>query len=65
MARELGVDYETLRNCVRTAEHAQAAPVPDGVSADERQELRELRKRVVELESEKDILRKAVIYLAK
>ncbi|MCE6998591.1 transposase [Saccharothrix sp. S26] len=65
VARELGVNHETLRNWVRTAEQAQAAPSAGGVSADERQELRELRKRVAELELEKDILRKAAAYFAK
>jgi transposase len=65
VARELGVNHETLRNWVRTAEQAQAGPPAGGVSADERQELRELRKRVAELELEKDILRKAAAYFAK
>ncbi|GGP74593.1 transposase [Saccharothrix coeruleofusca] len=65
VARELGVNHETLRNWVRTAEQAQAAAPVGGVSADERQELRELRERVAELELEKDILRKAAAYFAK
>lgn len=38
IARELGVNRETLRSWVRTAGNAQVG----GVSADERQELREL-----------------------
>ena len=65
VARELGVNHETLRNWVRAADRAQAAPPVGGVSADERQELRDLRKRVAELELEKEILRKAAAYFAK
>ncbi|WP_053715601.1 transposase [Saccharothrix sp. NRRL B-16348] len=65
VARELGVNHETLRNWVRTTEQAQAVPPAGGVSDEERQELRELRKRVAELELEKDILRNAAAYFAK
>ncbi|MBB5152850.1 transposase [Saccharopolyspora phatthalungensis] len=64
VARELGVNHETLRNWVRTAERAEAAS-PDSVSAGEQEELRALRKRVAELELEKEILRKAAAYFAK
>ncbi|MEU4806598.1 transposase [Actinosynnema sp. NPDC023587] len=63
VARELGVNHETLRNWVRTAEQAQAGPV-DAAAVDQA-ELRALRKRVAELELEKDILRKAAAYFAK
>ncbi|MFC0071948.1 transposase [Umezawaea endophytica] len=62
VARELGVNHETLRNWVRTA--GQSQTVPGDVAADQA-ELRELRKRVAELELEKDILRKAAAYFAK
>jgi transposase len=48
--QELGVNHETLRNWV---------------NADEREELRRLRKEVCELELEKEILRKAAAYFAK
>ena len=68
VARELGVNHETLRNWVRTAERAEAAAqggVSPGVSASEQEELRALRKRVAELELEKEILRKAAAYFAK
>ncbi|MDT8916074.1 transposase [Amycolatopsis sp. PS_44_ISF1] len=61
VARELGVTHETLRNWVRTAERTPAEP---GGTAG-RGELLALRKRVAELELEKDILRKAAAYCAK
>ncbi len=69
IARELGVNHETLRNWVnaerartRTAGRGRAE---DPVSTEEREELRRLRRRVAELELEKDILRKAAAYFAK
>lgn len=70
VGRELGVNHETLRNWVNAARRAeQAAPRGgDGgeqLSAGERDELRRLRKKVAELELEKEILRKAAQYFAK
>ena len=70
IGRELGVNHETLRNWVNAAKRAEQAsagqrPAADGVSADEREELRRLRKKVAELELEKEILRKAAQYFAK
>jgi transposase len=64
VARELGVNHETLRNWVKIAERAQAKP-SDAASAASDDELRALRKRVAELELEKEILRKAAAYFAK
>ncbi|SDX98635.1 transposase [Saccharopolyspora shandongensis] len=63
VARELGVNHETLRNWVRTADRAETAS-PGSVSTSEQEELRALRKRVAELELEKEILRKAAAYFA-
>ncbi|WP_447007251.1 transposase [Saccharothrix isguenensis] len=63
VVRELGVNHETLRNWVRTAEQAQPGPVD--TAAVDQEELRALRKRVAELELEKDILRSAAAYFAK
>jgi transposase len=63
VARELGVNHEILRNWVRTTEQAQAGPV-DTAAAVDQEELRALRKRVAELELEKDILREAAAYFA-
>ena len=70
VGRELGVNHETLRNWVNAAKRAEqvegSASERDGqVSADEREELRRLRKKVAELELEKEILRKAAQYFAK
>lgn len=67
VARELGVNHETLRTWVRNAERAEnASGGGAGVSGQEQErELRELRSRVAELELEKEILRKAAAYFAK
>jgi transposase len=70
IGRELGVNHETLRNWVNAAKRAEqnaAGPrlAVDEISADEREELRRLRKKVAELELEKEILRKAAQYFAK
>jgi transposase len=70
VGQELGVNHETLRNWVNAAKTAEAAGrvrgrAGDPVDADEREELRRLRKKVAELEVEKEILRKAAAYFAK
>lgn len=69
VGRELGVNHETLRNWVNAAKRAEQSAAGHGsgeqVSADEREELRRLRKKVAELELEKEILRKAAQYFAK
>lgn len=70
VGRELGVNHETLRNWVNAAKRAEqqatAGPGQAGqVSPEEREELRRLRKKVAELELEKEILRKAAQYFAK
>jgi transposase len=64
VARDLGVNHETLRSWVKTAEK-QAAPRPADSAITDQDELRTLRKRVAELEVEKEILRKAAAYFAK
>ena len=70
VGRELGVNHETLRNWVNAAKFAEQAGSGrpergERVSTDEREELRRLRKKVAELELEKEILRKAAQYFAK
>jgi transposase len=53
VAGELGVDHETLRNWV-AAELRQQADGPAALSADERFELAGLRRKVAELELERE-----------
>jgi transposase len=67
IARDLGVNHETLRGWVRAEERktVPGRPVEPELTVPEREELRKLRARVRELELEKDILRKAAQYFAK
>lgn len=71
VGRELGVNHETLRGWVAAAKRAgeqqrAGGGVEDGeLSGAERDELRRLRRKVAELELEKEILRKAAAYFAK
>ena len=67
VGQELGVNHETLRNWVNAAKQVEAGQCDDAeqISAGEREELRRLRKKVAELELEKEILRKAAQYFAK
>jgi transposase len=63
VGRELGVNHETLRNWVQALRRERQ----DGAAAgggDERVELARLRRRVAELELEKEILRKAAVFFA-
>ncbi|WP_432574113.1 transposase [Kineococcus sp. SYSU DK005] len=72
VARELGVNHETLRNQV-ARERKNRAAGPSALSTDERLESpargrcpqARLRRKVAELELEKEILKKAVVFFAK
>ena len=64
VANELGINHETLRNWVNAAKRQQAAG-PAGLSGDERMELARLRRKVAELELEREILKKAAVFFAK
>jgi transposase len=64
VAGELGVNHETLRNWV-AAERRQRADGPAALSADERLELARLRRKVAELELEREILKKAAVFFAR
>jgi transposase len=70
VGRELGVNHETLRgwvNAAKRADEQRASGDSAGgeLSGAERDELRRLRRKVAELELEKEILRKAAAYFAK
>jgi transposase len=60
VARDLGVNHETLRQWVKAAED------PVAVAGDAKDaEIARLRRQVRELESEREILRKAARYFAR
>jgi transposase len=62
VARELDLTETAVREWVKKSERSGAA---DTLSADERTELRHLRKENQELRMEKEILRKATAFFAK
>ena len=63
IARELGVSTESLRLWRKQAEID--AGERDGLTSDERAELRELRREVRVLRQEREILKKAAAFFAK
>ena len=66
VARSLGIAEGTLWNWVRDARTKKARDVdPDALSESERDELRRLRKQVVELQNDNQILRRAAAYFAR
>jgi len=62
IAASLGVSDGALASWIKAAEDAEQ---PGALTIDERAELNRLRKRVAEIEQEKEILRKAAAYFAK
>lgn len=64
VAAELGVSTEGLRNWVKQA-RADRGELPEVASSDEREELRQLRRRVRELEQEREILKRATAFFAR
>jgi transposase len=65
VALELGLNRETPRSWVRRSEKEAASAAVGGLSAAEREELKQLRRRVKVLEEEKEILRKATQYFVR
>ncbi|SRR5579871_4216633 len=63
IADELGVNDQTLRNWLFAANGDSGEPAE--LSADDREELVRLRRRVKVLEQERDILKKAAAWFAK
>jgi len=64
VAESLGVSAQSLRNWARQ-EQADRGERHDTLTSAERDELRELRKRVKRLEQERDILKRATALFAR
>ena len=64
VAESLGVSAQSLRTWVKQ-EQLDRRERDDGLTSAERDELRELRKRVKRLEQERDILKRATAFFAR
>ena len=64
LSRDLGVGDQTLRNWIHQAD-LDSGRRHDGLTTNEREELRRLRSENRTLRMERDLLRKAAVFLAK
>ena len=66
IARELGINDTTLGNWVRDdRKQSKTAGLPTGQEDAEMEECRRLKKRIAELEKEREILKRAVVFWVK
>ena len=65
VAKDLDLTETALREWVRRAVVDAGQGPPEALTTQEREELRELRKRVKRLEMEREILKKAATFFAK
>lgn len=63
VAKSLGVSQQTLRNWCKQVE--VDAGRSGGLTSDEKEELKQLRRRVRMLEQEREILKKAAVFFAR
>jgi transposase len=65
VAKDLDLTETSLREWIKRADTETAAASSETLTSSEREELRELRRRVKRLEMEREILKKATAFFAK